>query len=140
MQHTAIKGRCVEIYRDEHGAVMVEFALWLPFIILVMLFLIFCYSLVEKSIGLTTGVYDELRRECKHIEDNFEKEGPLRRVKIEKQETIVVEGILSKLLQTTSIPLKATLTAYAGSYPGNGYSKYHSLSGARYSWAEMGGE
>jgi Flp pilus assembly pilin Flp len=140
MQNNGLKRRWLAICCDEQGAVMIEFALWLPLIVIIMLFLILCYSIVEKSIGLTTEVYAELRRECRYIEDHFATEGPLRRVKIEKQETIVVQGALSTILQTSSIPLKASLVSYAGSFPGNGYSRYSDFSSPRYYWAELGGE
>jgi hypothetical protein len=125
-----------EVFQNEQGAVMVEFALWLPLVVIVFLLLIICYSVVEKSVSLTTEVYSELRRECKYIEDHFETDGPLRRVSMEKRKTVIVEGAMVKVLQRTTLPLKTSLVTYAGSWPGRHCSRY--LGADRYGYAVVG--
>lgn len=117
--------------KNENGAVMVELGLVLPFLAVMILFLLVCYEVVDSYFEMQVGTFAELRRKCQRIEyttgDNFQY------VEAATEKLVVVKGTLPRVIGTSFIPLEVKMSTYAGSWKGRGKSIYY-RSPVRYSY------
>ncbi len=120
---------------DESGAVMVEFGLMLPLFAIFMMFLIICYELVDVQIQLQVEAYAVLRRECTRINNSSGYYGRPRKVTVTKKKSVFLRGKMASIIGLSHIPLKATVSSYAGSMRAKGgISQYYKPYGDRYYW------
>ncbi len=120
----AMKGvRPTRRLTDNNGAVMVEFAMMMPLIIILMVFLMATYEFVEQMITVQQDIRYELRTS---IDKN--SGGPFHRVIVPGggSSNVFVEmpGKMKDILGRPYIRSTMTLSGYEGCYQQRGHSKY----------------
>lgn len=111
---------------DENGAVMVEFALILPLYVIMILFLIICYSVVHGKVELQVAAFNAMRRESNIINrPSAHHNQEVQFVKATERRIVVVPGRMPEfLLGTYLIPIEASVCSYAGVMKGTGMDRY----------------
>lgn len=120
---------------NEEGAVLIEFGLMLPLMVILMLFLMICYELVETQIGLQVEVYAALRRECASINSVGGYHGRPRKVTVTRNKSVFIRGKMASIIGVSHVPFTVTISSYAGVHPViGGISQYYKPFGDRYFW------
>ncbi len=120
-------------FSNEDGAVLIEFGLVLPLIVIMMMFLIICYEVVQGQIELQVEAYSAMRRKTVSINIPGGEMQDVQFVKVVKKRNVIVPGKMPKVLKNTYvIPIEAAVCSYAGVMRGFGVNRWENPPGDRY--------
>ena len=116
------ENRLTEAIKNDKGQAMIEFCLILPLFVIVMMFLVITYDLIDEIITVQQDIRYELR---KSVDEN--RRGDFGLIEKSGVASVQVPGKMKDLLGYPSISLKMTLSSYGGCYHDRGRDKYHRI-------------
>jgi len=114
------ENRLTEAIKNDKGQAMIEFCLILPLFVIVIMFLVITYDLIDEIITVQQDIRYELR---KSVDEN--SRGDFRLIEKSGVAAVQVPGKMKALLGYPLISLKMTLSSYGGCYHNRGKDTYH---------------
>lgn len=114
-----MKKRINKLIKDENGQAMIELVLLLPFFFLVMMLLIFVYSLNSNIIRVQKDMSYLLLKKVAQ-----KSRGAFQPISVRGRASVEVPGKLKRVLGQSFVRVNMKLNSFAGAYQGKGRSKY----------------
>lgn len=113
----------INIIKDDKGQAMIELALMLPLLVIIMMFLIITYELMDGTVNVQHNVRYELRKAV-----DEESGGVFRMITKNGAAHVPVPGDMKNILGRSSITGgEVKLSSFTGSYQGIMMNKYRGM-------------